>query len=190
MVEVNHWRIPAQWRVMVCRDLAYGRQAALRRPDITLAQKGYGVLRRGLPELLGIQPEMRCPHGLEVAVLQLAERLLLPGGKSAGILAPHVPAPCSLGMGQLLGPPDLVHGVVEELEHMKRINGQLGIRDVGLHALTEGRRPSTADLPHLRGISAMGVQIGRERVDGAGILACGRKQHLGSLHVYTEGASV
>ena len=125
-------------------------------------------------------------HSLHVAVLQAAERFLLPSGEISGILEPDVPAPLQLGTALLFLTPNVVHRLVQQREEMELVKGDLGRKELGLDPDDAGGRQIAGYLGGLGRLVFVRLQIQLQGLHRAGVLPLRRKEHLGLRQVHKQ----
>ncbi|HOG91835.1 MAG TPA: hypothetical protein PLV50_14930, partial [Smithella sp.] len=102
------------------------------------------------------------------------------------ILQPEIPGSFQLRAILLLLAPHFINGLIEDLQNMELVKGQVGFRKVILYALDESRRHIAANLPDGRRITMMCLQIGLEPPQRRGILPFGGKQNPRRLQIYKQ----
>ena len=94
----------------------------------------------------------------------------------ARVLEPEVAALLQFGVALLFGPANRVDGLVDELDDVEFVEGDLGVGQAFRGAGDEGRAHVDAHLVDGLGISPVGRQVLGEDADRAGILALGHEQ--------------
>jgi hypothetical protein len=83
----------------------------------------------------------------------------------------------------LFGPANRVDGVVDQLDDVEFVKGDLGVGEALRGAGNEGRAHVDAHLGDGLGISAMGRQVLSESVNRAGVLAIGDEQNAAAKEI-------
>jgi hypothetical protein len=91
-----------------------------------------------------------------------------------------------LSSGRLLASAHLVDGVVDELDGVELVEGDLGLGEVVIDPLDEGRTHVDADLLDAGGITVVGFEVVGELGNGVGILAIGDEEDTASIDIDEE----
>src|SRR5258706_9245043 len=103
------------------------------------------------------------------------------------VLEPEIATSLELGAGLAFGTTDLVDGVVDELDRMELVEGDLGLGEVVVDALDEDGAHVDADFFDARWIAVVGFKVVSELGNGIGILAVGDIKHAALIDIDEEG---
>src|SRR5512145_1720267 len=126
-------------------------------------------------------------RGLEVGIGKRAELSGLAGGEMRLVLEPEIAGALELGALLALGAAHLVEGVVDELDGVELVEGDLGLGEVVGDALDEGGAHVDAHLLDAGGIAVVSFEIVGELSHGSGVAAVGDVEHAAAIDIDEQG---